>query len=583
MIITWSRYTGKKDPDGGGAITYMTAVSVIKSLDGRARHRETRNPRPRILRGSVDLVSAMIASIPFKCRYSSGVLSFEASDIDLALFHANDPALLTQLRRVMVEFEEMAFAGIASHQRPPVLWTSHSHTGRLELNFLIPRAVYAAAKVKAFRVGIADVASLKGGAEIVMRSFNPHPPGDEARRLMDGFRDRCNSKFGWADPMDPARRRALAVPDHELKLARNATRLGAPASDPSDREKLHEVVCDWIRAGQVNDRSELKEKLSGAGYKIVRDGEDYLSVCSFRDHPTNMPRVKRSMRMKGGVWSRAFRTRDYAMALIDGEPKQERASRHLKRKVSDEDDYQRCLERWRQFNIRRYSSFRLPDEEPMLPVVRITEVRGGNPLVYNVSSPLLIRPTEADHAPVKNAAKATKVRLFRSLYPLDVPEDLADQIRFVNVEKRLVLLTDGSIVHDAGDFISCTKSSVAAVRLMALEASAKQWDFCTITGPDDFLADLAVQCGYLGISVSGINERCQQIINDALMAAELPIGQSGNRRKSTEDAATPEENPQACLPLREQGEAVTSPVDDLVFDIPGDNCAAEPDDDGPSL
>lgn len=583
MIITWSKYTGKKDPDGEAAITYMTAASVTKSIDGKARRRETRNPLPRILRGSPDLVGAMITSIPFKCRYSSGVLSFEAGDIDLALFHASDPALMARLRRVMVEFEEMAFAGVPVHQRPPILWTSHSHTGRLELNFLIPRAVYVAAKVAAQRVGVAAVARLGTGPDIVIKSYNPHPPGDEARKLMDGFRDRCNSKFGWADPMDPARRRALAIPDHELKLARSAARLGASVSKASDREQLHEVVCGWIREGQVNDRPELEEKLRRAGYEIVRDGEDYLSVRSLRDHPKGLPRLTKSMRMKGGIWSRAFRSRDYAMALIDDAKRQELAGHHKKWKAPDDDEYQRGLERRRKFNLQRYPAFRLPDDEPTSPNVRIGDVRSTAPIELKVASLIMIKPVEVGGKPIGVAAKITKLRLFRSLYSVDLPEGLVDQIRFVNVDKKAVFLADGSVVQDTGDSILCNKSSEVAVRLMALEASAKQWTVCKITGPDDFLAALAIECGHLGITVSGIDERCQQIINDALVAAELPVRRPDGKQKPKEDALMPELDPHANVPSRKQGGAVPPSAVDLSRDDPEGDNAVEPDEYGPLI
>lgn len=400
---------------------------------------------------------------------------------------------------------------------------------------------------------------------------------------MDGFRDRCNSKFGWADPMDPARRRALAIPDHELKLARNAERLGAPVTKASDREKLHEAVCGWIREGQVNDRPELEEKFRRAGYEIVRDGEDYLSIRSHRDPPKGMPRLTKSMRMKGGIWSRAFRSRDYAMALIDDAKRQELAGHHIDRKAPDDDEYQRCLERRRKFNFRRYPAFHLPDDEPTSPKVRIGDVRSTAPIERTATSLRMVKPVEVGGKPIVDAAKVTKLRLFRSLYAVDLPEGLVDQIRFVNVDEKAVFLADGSVVQDTGDSILCNKSSKVAVRLMALEASAKQWTVCKITGPDDFLTALAVACGHLGISVSGIDDRCQQIINDALVAAELPIRRPDGKQKPKEDTLVPELDPHANVPLRKQGGAVPPSAVDLSRDDPEGDNAAEPDEYGPSI
>lgn len=565
MIITWSKHAGKTDPDGEGAITYMTAASVTKSLDGKARRRETRNPLPRILRGSPDLVGAMITSIPFKCRYSSGVLSFEAGDIDLALFHASDPALMTQLRRVMVEFEEVAFAGVPAHQRPPILWTSHSHTGRLELNFLIPRAVYVAAKVTVPRVGVAAVARLGAGPDMVIKSYNPHPPGDEARKLMDGFRNRCNSKFGWADPMDPARRRALAIPDHELKLARNAARLGAPVIKASDREQLHEAVCGWIREGQVNDRPELEEKLRRAGYEIVRDGEDYLSVRSLRDHPKGLPRLPKSMRMKGGIWSRAFRSRDYAMALIDDATRQEFADQSSKRKAFDDDEYQLCLKRRRKFNMQRYPYIPLREDKKLSPLVEITPDVTG-PIAERLDRMIgMIAFISSGDAEDLGTRTTTKLRLLRSLYPIDVPRSVSEHIRYVNVDERRVWFDDGSVVTDKGDAIECTKTSEAAVQLMALEAAAKGWKAGMIEGPDDFLIMLALACGKLGIRVVGSSLRSEKVVDEALLAAGFPLWEAPEEHQSAvhQDTTTRDmsQSPPSAREASERDPDLTDPLE----------------------
>lgn len=90
MIITFSKQTGVEDETGLSAIRYLTATSFPKKLPDGRKISEDRKPLPRILRGNPDLVSRMIASLPFKHRYSSGVLSFAPEDIDLEKFEGGD-------------------------------------------------------------------------------------------------------------------------------------------------------------------------------------------------------------------------------------------------------------------------------------------------------------------------------------------------------------------------------------------------------------------------------------------------------------------------------------------------------------
>ena len=109
----------------------------------------------------------------------------------------------------------LAWAGVPSRARPAHYATTHTHTGRLEVNVALPLALIR--------------------ADGRMMSHNPHPPGDAQRSLRDwtALQDLLNHRFGWADPLDPARRRLVVLPDLVRKRTAEMRRAGIePGADP---------------------------------------------------------------------------------------------------------------------------------------------------------------------------------------------------------------------------------------------------------------------------------------------------------------------------------------------------------------
>ncbi len=104
--------------DGEGPTRYL----VRPDYPGRDEH------LPEVLRGDTELTHALIDSLDTKWKFTAGVLSW----------HPDDVVTPEQERRVMDDFEEMAFAGLEQDQRN-ILWVRHSHAGHHELHFVIPR------------------------------------------------------------------------------------------------------------------------------------------------------------------------------------------------------------------------------------------------------------------------------------------------------------------------------------------------------------------------------------------------------------------------------------------------------------
>ncbi|MBS0125680.1 hypothetical protein [Thetidibacter halocola] len=88
-------------------------------------------------------------------------------------------------------FFEVAFAGVPEPARPPVMVSTHTHLGRLEVSVLIPRAVTS---------------------ETGLRSFNPHPPTRGSELDWDAYVDVVYAELGWVDPRCPLRRQLVTPP-----------------------------------------------------------------------------------------------------------------------------------------------------------------------------------------------------------------------------------------------------------------------------------------------------------------------------------------------------------------------------------
>lgn len=208
MMITFSNYDGA-DPKGAAAqdaVGYMSAAMVPKPNNDRGTRLIERVPAPEILIGDGTLMRAAIRAAPGILKYRSGVLSFAAADIDCAAFNAGSKDARGAADLALRLWVEVGFAGIPESCRPPLFVTTHTHTGRLELNVLAPRWVMR--------------------PDGTVRSYNPDPPGTAGRNAIHAVEDILNQRFGWADPRAPDRAQLVKVPDWRLKQRATAQRDG---------------------------------------------------------------------------------------------------------------------------------------------------------------------------------------------------------------------------------------------------------------------------------------------------------------------------------------------------------------------
>lgn len=263
MLLTWSPHQGGPAEK---VIEYLLLERLLKSTMGR-KSELIRKPRPELLRGSPPLLEAFIDALPFQNRYRCATMSFAETDIDVEAFNAGATTPRASVGAATRLFLELAFAGVPPHLQPPVLVGTHTHTGRLEITILMPRAI--------------------GAPDGRLRSWNPHPPRSRSRDDWDAFVDVVNCEFGWADPRSPMRFSLVSPPSWMIKQAAEHGRLHSKdltdIADPRFRcWQVIERAVDinpWPRADLI---ARIDQELRAFGWAVLFDSGDKLS-CGAAD------------------------------------------------------------------------------------------------------------------------------------------------------------------------------------------------------------------------------------------------------------------------------------------------------------
>lgn len=246
------------------AIDYFLAGEYLDKADGRWKDRD---PAPKLLEGDPLQMRALCDSLTYKNKYTSGVLSFSHAETDK--INAT-PGLKEKL---IEELREFAYAGFKNDDSKPLLVVEHSHTGRLELHYLIPRV------------------SLESGLY-----FNVFPPNYDGKRgpgnnqafikQNDAFVDAMCERYGLQNPRDPAIERQVKPPVFEPNKGNAAI-----------RQQVVEALDALIDAGVVNNREHMCKFLEDQGATITRKGDDYFSF--------KFPGMDKSVRLKGELYGKS--------------------------------------------------------------------------------------------------------------------------------------------------------------------------------------------------------------------------------------------------------------------------------------
>lgn len=262
---------------------YMDSPVVMKDI-AAAKVEVVRDPAPEILHGRADSLRRSIAALPFQRKYRFGLMSFAQSDVDVEAFNAGEPVARRQVDLALGLFVQTLWPGIPAPARPGYYVTTHTHTGRLEVNVALPRAVFPGEQP---------------------HSYNPDPPTPlgEPPALWRAMRDVMNARFAWADPEDPLRRRDLARPDWQIKLEAEARRAGLQPEIDTREDLMNQILAE-VDAGHVASRGEvitcLQSLIRPHGWSILGQTRNSVTVGD------PAAPIKERLRLRGRVFDVEF-------------------------------------------------------------------------------------------------------------------------------------------------------------------------------------------------------------------------------------------------------------------------------------
>ena len=203
-------------------------------LDSQNHRHTTRSVLPELLRGNPTQVKLLIDSVPFKQRYTSGVISF-APEESARLSGVVKTALIDS-------FQEMVAPGVPGDCLSWI-WVQHSEHGRFELHWVVPNV------------------ELGSG-----NRFAPYYDRADRPRFI-AWQKYQNLLHELADPQDPGRRRAVA-----------ASRW-TPQEGRDNAAELSRFLEQKCMSGELRTRADLLRFLTEeVGVKVPRQGKDYITV-----------------------------------------------------------------------------------------------------------------------------------------------------------------------------------------------------------------------------------------------------------------------------------------------------------------
>lgn len=190
----------------------------VEYLLGKNRDRE----QAVLLSGDPDQTIALIDSLDFKTKYTSGTLSFEEKDI---------PA--EQKQSIMDSLESHLMAGLDRSQYD-ILWVQHQDKDRLELNFVIPNVELTTGK-----------------------RINPYFDRiDRARN--DAWQEITNHDYGLSDPNSPDKKRLFRF-NNDL-----------PKDKLEAKQIIHRTLLSEIDKGEIANRADIIKSLESKGVEVSR-------------------------------------------------------------------------------------------------------------------------------------------------------------------------------------------------------------------------------------------------------------------------------------------------------------------------
>jgi hypothetical protein len=239
----------------------------VEYLLGKNRDRE----QAVLLSGDPDQTIALIDSLDFKTKYTSGTLSFEEKDI---------PA--EQKQSIMDSLESHLMAGLDRSQYD-ILWVQHQDKDRLELNFVIPNVELTTGK-----------------------RINPYyDKTDRARN--DAWQEITNHDYGLSDPNSPDKKQLLRF-NNDL-----------PPDKLEAKKMIHRTLLDEVDRGEIANRADIIKSLESKGVEVSRQTKNSISI--------KLPGEARAIRFNGEMYEQSFKSGAGVREEIEAELSQYRQER----------------------------------------------------------------------------------------------------------------------------------------------------------------------------------------------------------------------------------------------------------------
>nr|WP_232573390.1 MULTISPECIES: relaxase/mobilization nuclease domain-containing protein [Photobacterium] len=248
-------------------------------------------------RGDPFEIQALIDSSPYAKKYTSGVLSFQESDLDR---QTKD--------KIMSSFEKALLPALEPDQYS-CLWVEHRDKGRLELNFVIP-----------------NIELLTG------KRLQPYFDKADRPRI-NAWKIGMNTSLKLHDPDDPMNKRELVTPRDLPPLKKEAASV------------ITDSLLIQAKNGQLKNREDVISILDKSGFTVVRQTKKSISISD--------PDGGRNIRLKGMIYEQDFRFGTGLRKEIEG------ASQRYREQSEDRiqqarEIYRRGVEIKRAENTKRY-------------------------------------------------------------------------------------------------------------------------------------------------------------------------------------------------------------------------------------
>lgn len=229
---------------GKGSATHASAY-LLDRLD----HRGNVRAGVQVLSGDATTFNALCHASPHLWKYTSGVIAWSKDD---------DPTDV-QIKEVLKEFEEHAFAGLEQSQYHLFAVLHTDEDGSKHIHVLAPRL---------------DIQSGK--------SLNIAPPGHE--KHFDALRDYFNTKYQWSRPDDLLLMQTTQEPNHVAKINAQAKKyilsedLKALIANQF-RKTIDNYIKTLLRTQTIKNRADIVQCISQLeGVESVKQRKDSLTV-----------------------------------------------------------------------------------------------------------------------------------------------------------------------------------------------------------------------------------------------------------------------------------------------------------------